>query len=162
MIKVFLVTTCLAVFPYQRSSIILESGNINDYEVVYPQKVTALPKGAVQQPEQKYEDIMKYEFKVNGKPVVLHLEKNKGLFSEDYSETHYSPDDREITTNPLVEDHCYYHGHIQNDADSTQASVHAMFVEMNFWRWEKNVTVALLEIVEIRAVMLHRVNYTHG
>nr|Q8AWX7.1 RecName: Full=Zinc metalloproteinase-disintegrin agkistin; AltName: Full=Snake venom metalloproteinase; Short=SVMP; Flags: Precursor [Gloydius halys]AAL60587.1 metalloproteinase [Gloydius halys] len=116
MIQVLLVTICLAVFPYQGSSIILESGNVNDYEVVYPQKVPALPKRAVQQ---KYEDAMQYEFKVNGEPVVLHLEKNKGLFSEDYSETHYSPDGREITTYPPVEDHCYYHGRIENDADST-------------------------------------------
>nr|ADI47636.1 metalloproteinase [Echis coloratus] len=124
MIQLLLVVTCLVVFPYQGSSIILESGNVNDYEVVYPQKVTALAKGAIQQPEQKYEDTMQYEFKVNGEPVVLHLEKNKGLFSEDYSETHYSPDGREITTNPAVEDHCYYHGRIQNDADST-ASISA-------------------------------------
>ncbi|KAG5858153.1 snake venom metalloprotease precursor [Bothrops jararaca] len=121
MIHVLLVTICLAVFPYQGSSIILESGNVNDYEVVYPRKVTALPKGAVQP---KYEDAMQYEFKVNGEPVVLHLEKNKQLFSKDYSETHYSPDGREITTYPPVEDHCYYHGRIENDADST-ASISA-------------------------------------
>ncbi|KAM3830898.1 coagulation factor X-activating enzyme heavy chain [Vipera latastei] len=124
MIQILLATICLAVFPYQGSSIILESGNVNDYEVVYPQKITALPKGAIQQPEQKYEDTMQYEFEVNGEPVVLHLEKNKGLFSEDYSETHYSPDGREITTNPPVEDHCYYHGRIQNDAHSS-ASISA-------------------------------------
>nr|Q7LZ61.2 RecName: Full=Coagulation factor X-activating enzyme heavy chain; AltName: Full=Coagulation factor X-activating enzyme chain alpha; AltName: Full=RVV-X heavy chain; AltName: Full=Russellysin; AltName: Full=Snake venom metalloproteinase; Short=SVMP; Flags: Precursor [Daboia siamensis]AAZ39881.1 RVV-X-heavy chain [Daboia russelii] len=124
MMQVLLVTISLAVFPYQGSSIILESGNVNDYEVVYPQKVTALPKGAVQQPEQKYEDTMQYEFEVNGEPVVLHLEKNKILFSEDYSETHYYPDGREITTNPPVEDHCYYHGRIQNDAHSS-ASISA-------------------------------------
>ncbi|KAG5858176.1 Snake venom metalloprotease [Bothrops jararaca] len=121
MIQVLLVTICLAVFPYQGSSIILESGNVNDYEVVYPQKITALPKAALQP---KYEDAMQYEFKVNGEPVVLHLEKNKGLFSKDYSETHYSPDGREITTYPPVEDHCYYHGRIENDADSS-ASISA-------------------------------------
>nr|Q98SP2.1 RecName: Full=Zinc metalloproteinase/disintegrin; Contains: RecName: Full=Snake venom metalloproteinase jararafibrase-2; Short=SVMP; AltName: Full=Jararafibrase II; Contains: RecName: Full=Disintegrin bothrostatin; Short=D-BTT; Flags: Precursor [Bothrops jararaca]AAK15542.1 bothrostatin precursor [Bothrops jararaca] len=121
MIEVLLVTICLAAFPYQGSSIILESGNVNDYEVIYPRKVTALPKGAVQP---KYEDAMQYELKVNGEPVVLHLEKNKGLFSKDYSETHYSPDGRKITTNPPVEDHCYYHGRIENDADST-ASISA-------------------------------------
>nr|Q2UXR0.1 RecName: Full=Zinc metalloproteinase-disintegrin-like Eoc1; AltName: Full=Snake venom metalloproteinase; Short=SVMP; Flags: Precursor [Echis ocellatus]CAJ01679.1 Group III snake venom metalloproteinase [Echis ocellatus] len=122
--QVLLITISLAVLPYLGSSIILESGIVNDYEVVNPQKVTAMLKGAVKQPEQKYEDTMQYEFKVKGEPVVLHLEKNKGLFSEDYSETHYSPDGREITTNPPVEDHCYYHGRIQNDADSS-ASISA-------------------------------------
>uniref|UniRef100_A0A182C5R2 Metalloproteinase n=1 Tax=Phalotris mertensi TaxID=1260334 RepID=A0A182C5R2_9SAUR len=121
MIQALLVTICLVVFPYQGSSIILESGNVNDYEVVYPQKVQALPKGGLQnaEPETQYEDTMQYEFQVNGEPVVLHLERNKGLFSEDYSETHYSPDGKEITTSPPVQDHCYYHGHIQNEADST-------------------------------------------
>nr|QGC85373.1 metalloproteinase [Dispholidus typus] len=119
MIQALLVTICLAVFPYQGRSIILESGTVNDYEVVYPKKISALPKG-VQNPEQesKYEDIMQYEFQVNGEPVVLHLERTKGLFSEDYTETHYSPDGIEITTSPPVQDHCYYHGYIQNDADS--------------------------------------------
>ncbi|XP_032084636.1 zinc metalloproteinase-disintegrin-like ohanin [Thamnophis elegans] len=120
MIQGLLVTVCLAVFPYQGSSIILEAGNVNDYEVVYPQKIHPLPKSRIEREQKmKYEDTMKYEFKVNGEPVVLHLEKNRGLFSKDYTETHYSPDDREITTRPQVEDHCYYHGRIQNDIDST-------------------------------------------
>nr|CAJ01683.1 Group III snake venom metalloproteinase [Echis ocellatus] len=119
MMQVLLVTICLAVFPYEGSSIILESGNVNDYEIVYPQKVTAMPIEAILQPEQKYEDVMQYEFEVNGEPVVLHLEKNKDLFSEDYSETYYTPDGREITTNLPVEDHCYYHGRLQNDAHSS-------------------------------------------
>nr|A3R0T9.1 RecName: Full=Zinc metalloproteinase-disintegrin-like ohanin; AltName: Full=Snake venom metalloproteinase; Short=SVMP; Flags: Precursor [Ophiophagus hannah]ABM87941.1 metalloproteinase [Ophiophagus hannah] len=120
MIQVLLVTICLVVFPYQGSSIILESGKVNDYEVVYPQKIPVLPKSKIQRREQKmYEDTMKYEFKVNGEPVVLHLERNKELFSKDYTETHYSPDGREITTSPPVEDHCYYHGYIQSDIDST-------------------------------------------
>nr|A8QL49.1 RecName: Full=Zinc metalloproteinase-disintegrin-like BmMP; AltName: Full=Snake venom metalloproteinase; Short=SVMP; Flags: Precursor [Bungarus multicinctus]ABN72537.1 metalloproteinase [Bungarus multicinctus] len=123
MIQALLVTICLAVFPYQGSSIILESGNVNDYEVVYPQKVPLLPKGGVQnpQPKTKYEDTVQYEFEVNGEPVVLHLERNKGLFSEDYTEAHYAPDGREITTRPPVQDHCYYHGYIQNEADSSAA-----------------------------------------
>uniref|UniRef100_A0A182C5R3 Metalloproteinase n=1 Tax=Phalotris mertensi TaxID=1260334 RepID=A0A182C5R3_9SAUR len=121
MIQALLVTICLVVFPYQGSLIILESGNVNEYDVVYPQKVQALPKGGLQnaEPDTEYEDTMQYEFQVNGEPVVLHLERNKGLFSEDYSETHYSPDGREITTSPPVQDHCYYHGHIKNEADST-------------------------------------------
>nr|ABQ01132.1 carinatease-1 [Tropidechis carinatus] len=116
MIQALLVTICFTVFPYQGSSIILESGNVNDYEVVYPQKVPGVQNP---QPETKYEDTMQYEFHVNGEPVVLHLERNKGLFSEDYTETHYAPDGREITTSPPVQDHCYYHGYIQNEADSS-------------------------------------------
>ncbi|KAM3830883.1 zinc metalloproteinase-disintegrin-like NaMP [Vipera latastei] len=128
MIQALLVTICLAIFPYQGCST-KESWKLKDYVVVYPQKVHALHKrdaGEAQKPDQKtkYDDTMQYEFKVNGEPVVLHLEKNKGLFSKDYSETHYSPDGKEITTSPQVEDHCYYNGHIQNDTDSV-ASISA-------------------------------------
>ncbi|XP_070621425.1 zinc metalloproteinase-disintegrin-like ohanin [Erythrolamprus reginae] len=124
MIQALLVTICLTtMFSYQAISA-KESWKVKDYEVVYPQKVHALRKrdvGEAQKshPKTKYEDTMEYEFKVNGEPVVLHLEKNKELFSKDYSETHYSPDGREITTSPSIEDHCYYNGHIQNDTDST-------------------------------------------
>ncbi|XP_026570661.1 zinc metalloproteinase-disintegrin-like NaMP [Pseudonaja textilis] len=128
MIQAFLVTICLTMFSYQ-ASCTKESRKVKDYEVVYPQKVHALHKrdaGESQKPDQKtkYDDTMQYEFKVNGETVVLHLEKNKELFSKDYSETYYSPDGREITTSPPVEDHCYYNGHIQNDTDST-ASINA-------------------------------------
>nr|UMW88196.1 snake venom metalloproteinases P-III precursor [Rhamphiophis oxyrhynchus] len=75
MIRALLVTVCLVVFPYQGSSVILESGNENDYEVEYAQEVAELAKGGVQdaQPETKYEDVMQYEFQLNGEPGVLHL-----------------------------------------------------------------------------------------
>ncbi|XP_063166975.1 zinc metalloproteinase-disintegrin-like NaMP isoform X2 [Candoia aspera] len=128
MIQGLLVTICLAVFPYQGSST-KEFWRASNYEIVYPQKLHALHKrdlGEAQKSEQKtkYEDTLQYEIKMNGEKVVLHLGKNKGLFSRDYSETHYSPDGREITTSPQTEDHCYYDGHIQNDTDST-ASISA-------------------------------------
>nr|UMW88205.1 snake venom metalloproteinases P-III precursor [Rhamphiophis oxyrhynchus] len=42
MIRALLVTVCLAVFPYQGSSVILESGNENDYEVENLQEVAEL------------------------------------------------------------------------------------------------------------------------
>nr|UMW88170.1 snake venom metalloproteinases P-III precursor [Psammophis schokari] len=73
MIQALLVTVCLAVFPYQGSSASLESRNVNDYEVEYPQEVVALPNGGVEdaQPETDYEDAI-YE-----EPVVLHLDGNR-------------------------------------------------------------------------------------
>nr|ABU68530.1 SVMP-PP-Psa23 [Psammophis mossambicus]ABU68531.1 SVMP-PP-Psa24 [Psammophis mossambicus]ABU68532.1 SVMP-PP-Psa25 [Psammophis mossambicus] len=77
MIQALLVAVCLAVFPYQASSIILESRNENDYEVVYPQEVGELLKGGVPdaQPETKYEDTVPYEFQLNREPGDLHLKR---------------------------------------------------------------------------------------
>nr|ABU68512.1 SVMP-PP-Psa5 [Psammophis mossambicus] len=70
MIRALLVAVCLAVFPYPGSSIILESGNENDYEVEYPQEMAELANGGVEdvQPETNYED------EVYEEPVVLHLD----------------------------------------------------------------------------------------
>nr|UMW88164.1 snake venom metalloproteinases P-III precursor [Malpolon monspessulanus] len=48
MIRALLLIVCLAVFPYQGSSVILESGNENDYEVEYPEEEAALAKGGMQ------------------------------------------------------------------------------------------------------------------
>nr|UMW88182.1 snake venom metalloproteinases P-III precursor [Psammophis subtaeniatus] len=78
MIRALLVAVFLAVFPYQASSIILESRNENDYEVVYPQEVGELLKGVPDaQPETKYEDTVPYEFQLNREPGVLHLKKKR-------------------------------------------------------------------------------------
>ncbi|ETE62122.1 hypothetical protein L345_12125 [Ophiophagus hannah] len=68
---------------------------------------------------------MQYEFKVNGEPVVLHLEKNKELFSKDYSETHYSPDGREITTSPPLENRG--EGYLIEPLKLSNSEAHALF-----------------------------------
>ncbi|XP_015283270.1 PREDICTED: zinc metalloproteinase-disintegrin-like ohanin [Gekko japonicus] len=123
MIKALFVTTCLLLFQHQGSSMKKLPG-VKVYEVVYPQKIHALQKRDAEGSQNahqkaKYEDAVQYEIKVNGTKVVLHLEKNKDLFSKEYTETHYSHDGTEITTSPQIEDHCYYEGHIPNDSGST-------------------------------------------
>ncbi|XP_062995208.1 zinc metalloproteinase-disintegrin-like NaMP [Elgaria multicarinata webbii] len=128
MIKALFLTTSLVLVQHQGSST-KELSGVKDYEVVYPQKIHALHKRdveGIQNPQQKakYEDFLQYEIEVNGEKVVLHLEKNRDLFSKDYTETHYSQDGKEITTSPQIQDHCYYKGHIQSDTDST-ASISA-------------------------------------
>nr|UMW88173.1 snake venom metalloproteinases P-III precursor [Psammophis schokari] len=73
MIRALLVAVCLAVFPYQGTAIILESGNENDYEVEYPQEVAELANGGDEdaQPETNYEDAIYEEL------VVLNLDENR-------------------------------------------------------------------------------------
>ncbi|XP_048368168.1 zinc metalloproteinase-disintegrin-like ohanin [Sphaerodactylus townsendi] len=123
MIKVLFVTICLLLFQHQGNSMKKLPG-VKHYEVVYPQKIHSMQKRNVegsQNSHQKanYEDDVQYEIKLNGIKAVLHLEKNKDLFPEDYTETHYSSDGRQITTIPKIKDHCYYGGHILNDYGST-------------------------------------------
>ncbi|XP_008118058.2 disintegrin and metalloproteinase domain-containing protein 28 [Anolis carolinensis] len=128
MIKALLLALCFVLFQHQGSSL-KELSAVKDFEVVYPQKLHALHKrdvGGIQNSHKKdkYDDTMQYEFEMKGEKVLLHLEKNKGLFSKDYTETHYSTDGKEITTSPQIEDHCYYGGQIPNDTDSA-ASISA-------------------------------------
>nr|UMW88187.1 snake venom metalloproteinases P-III precursor [Rhamphiophis oxyrhynchus] len=77
MIQTLLLSIYLMDFPYQGSSVILESGHDNENEVEYAQEEAELAKGDVQdaQSEIKSEDAMHYEFQLNGEPVVLHLDR---------------------------------------------------------------------------------------
>ncbi|XP_053125797.1 zinc metalloproteinase-disintegrin-like NaMP [Hemicordylus capensis] len=128
MIRALFVTVSVAFVLHQESST-NALPQAKDYEVVYLRKIHSLHKrdvGGSQNPHRKakYEDAVQYEIKVNGKKVVLHLEKNQDLFSSEYTETQYSHEGREITTSPQMTDHCYYEGYIQND-NSSSASISA-------------------------------------
>ncbi|XP_075457702.1 zinc metalloproteinase-disintegrin-like cobrin [Ascaphus truei] len=85
------------------------------YEVVFPQKLHAQYKREAQD---RYPDLLRYELQLDGKPLVMHLEKTADLISEDYTETRYLPDDTMITSSPDNQDHCYYQGYVKNDNES--------------------------------------------
>ncbi|KAM4039379.1 zinc metalloproteinase-disintegrin-like MTP4 isoform 2-T2 [Anomaloglossus baeobatrachus] len=91
------------------------------YEVVFPQKVQARHK---RDTESEYPDMVQYRLDVNGKPMVLHLEKTEDLISENYTETHFLEDGSPVTTSPKIKDHCLYQGYVKNDS-SSQVSLSA-------------------------------------
>uniref|UniRef100_A0A8C7F1G6 ADAM metallopeptidase domain 28 n=1 Tax=Oncorhynchus kisutch TaxID=8019 RepID=A0A8C7F1G6_ONCKI len=64
-------------------------------------------------------ETLKYAMRVGGKDIVMHLEKNGELLTNDYSETYYTEDGTPVTSTPRDVDHCYYHGTIVNDSVST-------------------------------------------
>ncbi|XP_069037538.1 zinc metalloproteinase/disintegrin-like HR1a isoform X1 [Lepisosteus oculatus] len=88
---------------------------VKEYEVVRPLRLHTQHK---RDTEMSRPDVVKYRMQVEGRDIVMHLEKNEGLLTKDYSETHYTDDGEIITTAPQDMDHCYYHGHIQNDSSS--------------------------------------------
>ncbi|XP_054846116.1 disintegrin and metalloproteinase domain-containing protein 33 [Eublepharis macularius] len=55
---------------------------------------------------------------VEGRELILVLEKNHELLSPDYTETHYAKDGQAVTVTPSRTEHCYYHGHVRGHADS--------------------------------------------
>ncbi|XP_066570617.1 zinc metalloproteinase-disintegrin-like berythractivase isoform X2 [Amia ocellicauda] len=88
---------------------------VERYEVVRPRSLHTLHK---RETKASRPDIAKYSIQVGGREIVMALEKNEGLLTKDYTETHYTDDGQKMTTAPADLDHCYYHGHIQNDSDS--------------------------------------------
>ncbi|XP_077157342.1 disintegrin and metalloproteinase domain-containing protein 33 [Paroedura picta] len=50
---------------------------------------------------------------VEGRELILVLEKNNQLLSPGYTETHYAQDGRPVTISPNHTEHCYYHGHVR-------------------------------------------------
>ncbi|XP_069037552.1 zinc metalloproteinase/disintegrin-like HR1a isoform X1 [Lepisosteus oculatus] len=92
---------------------------VKEYEVVRPLRLHTRHK---RDTEMSWPDVVKYGMQVEGKDIVMHLEKNEDLLTKDYTETHYSDAGKEITSTPQDLDHCFYHGHIQSD-DSSVASI---------------------------------------
>ncbi|XP_018421286.1 PREDICTED: zinc metalloproteinase-disintegrin-like ACLD [Nanorana parkeri] len=85
------------------------------YEVVYPRKLRTQHKRDTQS---KYPAQVHYGLEVNGKPIVLQLEKTEDLLSGNYTETQYLDDVTPVTTIPEELDHCYYQGHVKDDSSS--------------------------------------------
>ncbi|KAG1958725.1 disintegrin and metalloproteinase domain-containing protein [Pimephales promelas] len=84
------------------------------YEIVRPITLHELQKRDLK----SRPDTVKYAMTLGGKDIEMHLQKNDGMLTKDYSETHYTKDGMLVTTTPEDLDLCYYHGKIVNDSES--------------------------------------------
>ncbi|XP_067377040.1 disintegrin and metalloproteinase domain-containing protein 28 isoform X2 [Channa argus] len=90
-------------------------GEVKDYEVVRPIRLhTVRKRDAEFRP-----NTITYAMTVGGKDIKMQLEKNAELLTKDYTETYYQDDGTRVTTVPTDIDHCYYHGRIVNDNESS-------------------------------------------
>ncbi|XP_017682762.1 PREDICTED: disintegrin and metalloproteinase domain-containing protein 28 [Lepidothrix coronata] len=117
--KTLLLPALFLLFLHQGSTS-RELPGVESYEIVYPRKLRSVQRrSAGRNTQTKYVDKVEYGIKANGQEVVLQLQKNKDLLGRDYTETVYSDDGRQITRTPQIKDHCFYEGHVQDDAEST-------------------------------------------
>ncbi|XP_007572999.1 zinc metalloproteinase-disintegrin-like 2d [Poecilia formosa] len=91
--------------------------HVQQYEVVRPQRRHERRARSLQD-NQVYPDALQYDLMIEGRNHSVHLEKNRNLIGESYTETFYSEDGKRVTTSPN-EEHCFYHGHVQGEADSS-------------------------------------------
>uniref|UniRef100_UPI0037E8A58C disintegrin and metalloproteinase domain-containing protein 8 n=1 Tax=Semicossyphus pulcher TaxID=241346 RepID=UPI0037E8A58C len=109
-VKIWLTWVCLV----QSSGML---SHVERYEVVRPQRLPGRQKRSLQD-TQLYPDTVQYQLAIEGRNHTIHLEKNRNLIGEDYTETHYSEDGKRVTSSP-DEEHCFYHGHVEGMKDSS-------------------------------------------
>ncbi|XP_029296498.1 disintegrin and metalloproteinase domain-containing protein 28 [Cottoperca gobio] len=89
---------------------------LKDYEVVRPVRLHTVRK---RHTEHLRPETVKYAMTVRGRDIEMQLEKNKELLTADYTETYYQDDGTRVTTTANDIDHCYYHGSVVNDSESS-------------------------------------------
>uniref|UniRef100_A0A1A8I505 A disintegrin and metallopeptidase domain 28 n=2 Tax=Nothobranchius kuhntae TaxID=321403 RepID=A0A1A8I505_NOTKU len=100
--------------PSESHSLAFEE--MQDYEVVRPVRLHTVRK---RNAEHARPDTITYTMTMGGHNIEMQLEKNNELFTKDYTETYYQEDGTRVTTTPNDIDHCYYHGKIVNDTESS-------------------------------------------
>ncbi|XP_035185847.1 disintegrin and metalloproteinase domain-containing protein 8 isoform X4 [Oxyura jamaicensis] len=96
-----------------------ELAHVEQYEMVMPRRVLeSRGKKNLSASPSTYLDHVLYSIQAEGRDYLLHLEKNRELLGQHYTETHYLADGTEITEKPDVQDHCFYQGHVVGYTDS--------------------------------------------
>ncbi|KAM8924584.1 disintegrin and metalloproteinase domain-containing protein 8 [Pelodytes ibericus] len=91
--------------------------HVETYEMVIPQRLHSDPiKRDLTQ--NLYPEHARYAISVGGKNYTLKLLKNRELLSKHYSLTYYLENGTEVTEAQNVQDHCFYHGHVEGDSES--------------------------------------------
>ncbi|XP_053366736.1 zinc metalloproteinase-disintegrin-like jararhagin [Clarias gariepinus] len=100
--------------------------HVEQYDVVRPQRLRPqtshkrVRKQACESKKQeKYPEKLLYQLFFNGNNHTIHLQKNSVLIGHNYTEIRYKADGSTVITSPKLEDHCYYHGHIDGMEDSS-------------------------------------------
>ncbi|KPP66434.1 disintegrin and metalloproteinase domain-containing protein 9-like, partial [Scleropages formosus] len=102
-----------------------EAAKLSSYSVVRPLLVPHMWKrhvDGVEEPEQEAEkNSVRYSLSINGKPHLLHLEKNKDFLAKGFVQYSYDDNGNLITSYPGVHRECHYHGYVEGHEDSLVA-----------------------------------------
>ncbi|XP_021237519.1 disintegrin and metalloproteinase domain-containing protein 8 isoform X2 [Numida meleagris] len=132
-----------------------ELTHVERYETAVPQRVPApLAKRDLSVSPSTYPEHVLYSVHAEGRDYLLHLEKNRELLGQHYTETHYLADGTEVTEKPDVQDHCFYQGHVEGHANSA-ASISTCSGLSGFFR--VNETTFLLKPLEEHEAGRHAV-----
>uniref|UniRef100_A0A8C5YB20 ADAM metallopeptidase domain 7 n=1 Tax=Microcebus murinus TaxID=30608 RepID=A0A8C5YB20_MICMU len=96
---------------------------VQGQELVRPKKLPLIHKRDVGHThgddiQEKYEEELMYEIKLNRKTLILHLLRSREFLASNYSETYYSIRGEALTRHPQIMEHCFYQGTITHEYDS--------------------------------------------
>ncbi|XP_040530710.1 disintegrin and metalloproteinase domain-containing protein 8 isoform X3 [Gallus gallus] len=132
-----------------------ELAHVERYETTVPRRVPSpRAKRDLSVSTSTYPERVLYSVCAEGRDYLLHLEKNRELLGQRYTETHYLADGTEVTVKPDVQDHCFYQGHVEGHANSA-ASISTCSGLSGFFR--VNETVFLLKPLDEHEAGQHAV-----
>lgn len=92
-----------------------------DVVVVRPHKIRSGFLTQIQSNEkhEMFPDQLSYQLFFGGRNHTIHLQKNRQLIAQNFTEIYYQDDGSVVSRNPDLKDSCYYHGHIEDVEDSS-------------------------------------------
>ncbi|XP_010868503.2 disintegrin and metalloproteinase domain-containing protein 8a [Esox lucius] len=121
--------------------------HVMSYKAIRPQKLDAQFRSFSS--IKSYPEEVQYSLMIEGQNYTLHLERNRHLIGKHYTLTDYNKDGVTTTSPTHHEDHCYYHGHIE-DVEDSSVSLSLCSGMRGFLRVEEKVF--LIEPLEVTGI----------
>lgn len=94
--------------------------HVHTYETVFPKRLHhTFSKRDIDGSQTVYPEHAHYDLTVSGKKYTLKLLKNKEFLGKEFTVTYYMENGTEVTEAQDGTDHCFYHGHIDGENDSS-------------------------------------------
>ncbi|XP_075073290.1 disintegrin and metalloproteinase domain-containing protein 8 [Mixophyes fleayi] len=94
--------------------------HVQTYEKVFPHKLhQVFSKRDLHGTQNLYPEHAQYALTVEGKNYTLKLLKNREFLGKEFTVTYYLEDETEVTETQDGKDHCFYHGHVDGEIDSS-------------------------------------------
>ncbi|XP_053548133.1 disintegrin and metalloproteinase domain-containing protein 8 [Bombina bombina] len=108
------IISLLALLPVLECSEVANLAHVEKYETVFPRRLHSdISKRDLHLPKNLYPERVHYALSIGGKNYTLQLLKNRQLLVKNYTVTYYLENGKEVTETPDVQDHCFYHGHLE-------------------------------------------------
>ncbi|KAM4702865.1 disintegrin and metalloproteinase domain-containing protein 8 [Rhinophrynus dorsalis] len=112
-------SSCGEAVSLEECSAVIHLPHVQKYERVTPHRLHQdLTKRDLQGALNQYPEREHYALKIGGKNYTLQLLKNRELLGKTFTLTYYLENGTEMSVASNGQDHCFYHGHVEDDRES--------------------------------------------